>query len=125
MLGYNYLETDDLDEDDNGDPIYVKNIKRSLTHTLRFEIAWSFMDGNLTIENDYAFTRVVPYDKSIEDSRDFKLSNDLSIDYEINDHMSFTWKNSYDFDDRRRKEQGIDSVNHINTFSLSFNWSPN
>jgi len=64
---------------------------------------------------------------SIEDERDYKYTNDLSVDYEINDHISFFWKNTYDYDDRRRKEQVNPSVNHTNTFSfsLSFNWSPN
>jgi hypothetical protein len=121
---YHYLETDDITDDSTSVILYEEHIERSLDYTARLEIGLSFFKGKLTISEDASYARVDPFDDTLADTRDFTFNNDLSINFNINDYISFSYQNTIAYDNRRKIYQDLASTNQEHMFSLSFNWSP-
>lgn len=124
LIGYSYLESDTDDEDDSGNPIKTISYERSIKHTIRLEFSLSFLGGDITIDNDFRYNKISPYDIENEYIRDYTYSNTLTINYALTQRVSFSFTNLYDYDDKRREEQSISAVQHRSSMSLAYNWSP-
>lgn len=113
---YNYLE-----HYKPGVSGFDKGIEQSLLHVVK--LSFEYNVNNFTLMNELAWKKIKAYDDAIKAQRDYIVTNDFQISYQIFGSFSVSYNNELTVDKRRKSFQGLPSTDHRNGISFAFEWN--
>lgn len=105
------------------DPIFVDTYARNIRHSFRLKVKTSFIDDQIEVKNTFFYRPAMNLTDYKVDFNNADLENVFNFEYFFNEQISFSFRNIYTWDTRRKFISKIPSVDIENRFNFSYGFT--